>query len=458
MAACAASDDARRIALDILDELDKGRATLDRLMEKALGSHAHLQRRDRALVFALTYGVQRWRRRLDWVAAHFASRPFSRIDPTIRNILRLALFQILFFSRVPPAAAVHTAVEMTKVKVRHAAPFVNALLRNALRHRAQVPFPDPAKDPVAALGVEVSFPDWIVARWIARDGAAATRARCEAANLIPLLTVRVNTLKIDRDRLSATWGARGLDVRPTLMAPEGIVVGGFQGAVDTLAGFAEGYFQVQDEAAQLAGLILAPEPGERILDACAGLGGKTGHLAALAADRARIVATDQSPDRLAALQIEMRRLGVCGVETRIADWTAAPAPKDEPAFDKILIDAPCSGLGVLGRNPDARWHRQQGDLDRCARRQQIILANLAGLLKPGGILVYVVCSIEPEESIDVIGTFLQQRPDYTLSAPPTPLVSRIGRLIRADGAIQTDPGRDPLDGFYMVCLKRAKRV
>ena len=446
--------DARRIALDVLDALESGRSNLDRLMEDALGSNSHLDRRDRSLIFALTYGVQRWRRRLDWVADHFASRPLSQADPTVRNILRLALLQILFFSRVPAPAAVHTAVEMTKAKVRRAAPFVNAVLRNVLRRNAEVPMPDPASDPVAALGVELSFPDWIVARWMERDGTALTRARCLAANRIPPLTVRANTLKIERDGLIRTWHAHSLDGRSTLMAPQGIVVQDFHGPVEALSGFDDGLFQVQDEAAQLVGILMSPEPGELILDACAGLGGKTGHLAALGLNRTRILATDQDQFRLSALEKEMWRLGAKSIDTRRIDWMEAPPLDLEAFFDRILIDAPCSGLGVLGRNPDARWRRHEADLIRCSQRQQVLLHHLADRLKPGGLLVYAVCSIEPEETEAVIATFLDRRPDYVMAAPCKNFPASARRLICPDGAIRTEPGQDPLDGFYMVGLRR----
>ena len=447
--------DARHLALELLCTLEQSRTTLDRLMDTALATHGHLDRRDRALVFALTYGVQRWRRRLDWVADHFSARPLARTDPKVRNILRLALFQLLFLSRVPPAAAVHTAVTMAKREARWTAGFVNAVLRSALRQNLQVPLPDPRTDPVAALATELAFPDWIVARWMAREGEPAARARCEAASRIPPLTVRANTLRTDRDLLMTDWQTRGLAVRPTPVAPQGVVIEEFQGTIGELYGYGEGFFQVQDEAAQLVGLLLAPAPGQRILDACAGLGGKTGHLAALGDDRVHVLATDQDPAKLADLAVEMRRLGVAGVDTATVDWTDGSVPGlGPPPFDQILVDAPCSGLGVLGRNPDAKWHRQAADLVRCARRQQVLLRRLADWLKPGGALVYAVCSTEPEETVQVAERFVRQRPDFAVGPPPDSLPDAVRALIGRDGAIVTDPGRDGMDGFYMVRLER----
>ena len=446
--------DARQVALSLLCALEQGRTTLDRLMDATLTTHAHLDRRDRALVFALTYGVQRWRRRLDWVAAHFTARSLARTDPKVRNILRLALFQILYLSRVPPSAAVHTAVKMAKSEAHWAAGFVNAVLRSALRQNLQVPLPDARTDPVAALATELAFPDWIVARWMARKGEAVARARCEAASRIPPLTMRANTLRTDRCRLMNDWQARGLTVRPTPVAPQGIVIEGFQGTISELYGYEQGFFQVQDEAAQLVGLLLAPAPGQRILDACAGLGGKTGHLAALCDDRAYVLATDQDDTKLADLAIEMRRLGVTGVETGTVDWTDGSVPGLGSPFDLILVDAPCSGLGVLGRNPDAKWHRQPADLIRCARRQQDLLRHLADWLKPGGALVYAVCSTEPEETVQVTESFVCRRSDFTVGPLPDSLPDAARALIARDGAIVTDPGRDGMDGFYMVRLER----
>jgi len=216
------SSDPRRVALRLLDRLERSSRTLDRLVDEALARQHRLDRRDRALVFALVFGVQRWRGRLDWVADHYADRPLARSAPTVRNILRLALFQLLFLSRVPPSAAVHTAVGLARAEAPWAAGFVNALLRRALDAGGRVVTPPAPADPLAALAVEAAFPEWLAARWVARDGPAAARERCRAANRLPPLTVRTHGPAGGREGLRAAWREAGIDADPTPFAPEGL--------------------------------------------------------------------------------------------------------------------------------------------------------------------------------------------------------------------------------------------
>lgn len=443
--------DARRIALGLLHRLERSDQTLDRLMTATLARHPHLSRRDRALVFALTFGVQRWRGRLDWIADHFASRPLSGSDPRVRNILRLALCQLLILSRIPASAAVHTAVGLAKAEAPWAAGFVNAVLRRALDPDGRVRLPPLPDDPVAALAVETAFPRWLAARWVEQDAMTVARTRCEAANRIPPLTLRAHGA--DRDALDSALAAAGIHAVPTPLAPAGRMLDQMRGPVETLPGYPEGRFQVQDEAAQLVGLLAAPAPGMQILDACAGRGGKTGHLADLCADRAAILATDSNANRLADLASEMRRLAITGVTARQMDWLSAGSDAPD-GFDLILLDAPCSGLGVLRRNPDAKWRRQPEDLTRHARRQGRLLRRLAGRLRPGGTLVYAVCSTEPEETTAVVDAFLDRRSDYAVAPPPEGFPAGARRRVRPDGTLVTDPARDDMDGFFMVRLER----
>jgi 16S rRNA (cytosine967-C5)-methyltransferase len=450
--------DPRAVALGVLDRLEKRRLTLDRLMEQALATHPHLDQRDRALVFALVYGVQRWRSRLDHVAATFASRPWHRVDPKVRNILRLALFQILFLDRIPAPAIVHTAVDLAKARAPRAANFVNALLRNVLRQGASAAQVSPPRDPVAALALETAFPSWLAARWAAHDGLETARRRCRAANRMPPLTVRINRLRTGRREVLVDWRTAGMDADPTAICPDGIVIHQSRGPVQHLPGYDAGWFQVQDEAAQLVSLLAAPRPGQRILDACCGRGVKTGHLAALARNRADIVATDQDADKLAELDVEMQRLGIAGIRSLVVDWCRSPAPDVGDGFDLVLLDAPCSGLGVIARNPDAKWRRQPADIDRQARRQVTLMDALAHRVKPAGSLVYAVCSIEPEETDAVVAAFLDRHPDFGIQAPRPFLPVSGHHLVRPDGSLRIDPAVEGMDGFFMVRLQRRSAV
>jgi len=448
------SRDPRSIALGLLDRLDTSRLTLDRLMETAVNAHPHLDQRDRALVFALVYGVQRWRSRLDHVAAGFATRPWRQVDPTVRNILRLALFQLLFLDRIPAPAIVHTAVDLAKDRVPRAANFVNALLRNVLRRGTETVLASLPRDPVAALALETAFPAWLAARWAERDGLDTARRRCQAANRIPPLTLRINRLRASRREVLAAWQTEGMDAAPTVTSPDGMVIRQPQGSIQQLPGYDAGWFQVQDEAAQLVCMLAAPQPGQRILDACCGLGGKTGHLAALAGNRAEIWATDRDTRKLADLAIEMRRLGVSGVRPLAVNWLQSPQPDVGEGFDLVLLDAPCSGLGVIGRNPDAKWRRRPEDVQRHARRQLALMEVLADQVKTGASLVYAVCTLEPEETDAVIAAFLGRRPDFGIQAPQAVLPAPAHRLVRSDGTVRIDPADEPMDGFFMVRLQR----
>lgn len=443
--------DARIIALDLLHRLEKSPLTLDRLMEQTLEAHPLLDQRDRSLVFALVYGVQRWRSRLDHVAAGFTRRSWHQVDPTVRNILRLALFQLLFLDRIPAPAIVHTAVDLAKKRVPRAANFVNALLRSLLRQGVDSVLASPPRDPVAALALETAFPPWLVSRWVARDGLDTARRRCQAANRIPPLTVRINRLQTRRHQALAAWGAAAVDVASTETSPDGITIESFRGPIQSLPGYDAGWFQVQDEAAQLVSLVAAPQSGQRILDACCGRGVKTGHLAALAENRADIVATDNDPRKLADVEVEMRRLKVSGVRCAAVDWLREPLP-DGDIFDLVLLDAPCSGLGVIGRNPDAKWRRQPKDVARQARRQLALMDVLAHRVRPGGVLVYAVCSLEPEETDAVVAAFLARHPAFGIQPPRMHLPAPAHRLVQPDGAVRIDPAMEPMDGFFMVRL------
>ena len=447
--------DIRKEALTLLSKLEQNRhTTLDQLLDALREGDQHVSRRDRALRQALVFGVLRARNRLDWVIRHFSRTPFRKIDPTIKNILRLGIYQLLYMDRIPASAAVHTAVELAKDA---AAPwtvkFVNGLLRSVARNPTAVRFPEVSSDPVQAISIRTSLPKWIVARWLARWGIEECSHLCEALNAIPPLSVRANTLKTTRTDLITALKAVATHVIPTPHAPEGIALRGFQTELTAIPGFAEGAFQIQDEAAQLISHCLVLQPGLRVLDACAGLGGKTGHTSQLIDNIGEVVAVDTVDRKLAALEKEMQRLGIANVTTVRHDWMNAPDPDRLGTFDRVLLDAPSSGLGVLQRNPDTRWQRTAKDLKRYARRQQIFIDHLAPLVKPGGLLVYAVCSMEPEETDRVVQHFLNQNKQFTQVAIPMAAVHEPAALTGPDQCFRSFPHRHAMDGFFAVSLQ-----
>jgi 16S rRNA (cytosine967-C5)-methyltransferase len=334
--------------------------------------------------------------------------------------------------------------------------FVNGILRNAVRKSDDLPFPDHKKDPVQAIAAEKSAPAWLVKRWTDRFGSQKAADLFEALNLIPPISIRTNTLKAGRNQLMAALEKLTEIIEPTQYAPDGIRFQNPNTRIPEMDAFKLGWFQVQDEAAQLACLLLDPRPGESVLDACAGLGGKTGHIAQLMRNRGSIVALDIDSEKLTRLETQMVRLGVSIVRTQHRDLNDGVNKQIGQPFDRILLDAPCSGLGVLRRNPDAKWDPSKKDLGRFAQRQIELLASLKPLLKVAGILVYAVCSIEPEENEAVIDTFLSRYSEFEIDADPGIMPPVLCDRLQNKKGIKTHPTFTDMDGFYMVRLKRIR--
>ncbi len=454
--------DARQTALSVLNQLDRGRQTLDQVWEQRLGlgsDRPETDKRDLALLYTLVYGVLRWRGRLDHIIAHFSNTPLRKIRPDILNILRLALFQIIFLDRIPDSAAVNCAVQQAK---RGQAPwiggYVNGVLRAAARANEQTPFPDTSKDPVKAVAARKAFPPWMLKRWRDQFGWDQTVALCDAINTIPPITARVNPLLTTRAQLMDALRSEARHVGSTPYSPHGVTCQNPRRPVAAIEAFRSGWFQVQDEAAQLASLFLNPLPGETVLDACCGLGGKTGHIAALMGDKGAVYAVDHNPSKLGKLTDEMARLQITIVKAHPHDftqpWGYAAPPLRAMQFDRILLDAPCSGSGVLRRNPDAKW-RAQPDWKRYQNRQLRFLENVASALKPGGILVYAVCSMEPEETEQVVDRFIQKRPEFKRATGFSGLTAEMRNLVNPRGDFRTFPHRHGMDGFFAARLKKS---
>ncbi|CAB1081264.1 16S rRNA (cytosine(967)-C(5))-methyltransferase (EC [Olavius algarvensis Delta 1 endosymbiont] len=446
---------ARKSALDTLNTLDRGQRTLDSILEKKFNAVSAGSRQDRALFQTLVYGVLRWRGRLDYVISHFSTTRFNKINPNVLNILRLALFQIMYLDRIPDSAAVNTAVELAKTS---GAPwvtgYVNALLRKAAGKYESISYPDQPQTSVAAMAVQKSFPDWIIRKWVNRYGSKNTAALCDSLNSIPPLTVRANTLKASRDQLAEALNQEAAHLQPTRYAPDGITFANPVASIPQLAAFKKGWFQVQDEAAQLVSLLLDPQPGETVLDACAGLGGKTGHMAQLMRNDGVLLAVDKSESKLARLKNDMQRLGV-SILSAVHHDLEQKLPRDQlTGFDRILLDAPCSGLGVIRRNPDIKWQSSKKNLIKYKNRQLSLLNNVCRHLKPSGILVYAVCSPEPEENEEVLNEFLNIHEDFDINKGFGQLPDEVCAMAEVPGVFKSFPHLKQMDGFYAVRLQR----
>ncbi len=430
-------DRPREQALRVLRSCEQG-GFADDLLSEAREAFAP---RDNAFIRELVYGVLRNRSCLDWYLNRFSSRPVVKTDGWTRNILRLAAYQLAFLDKVPASAAVDTAVELAKQFGKKPG-YVNGLLRALGRSEDAVPCAGP-HDPLERLAVRYSHPRWLVRRWASRLGQARAEEILRENNRPAPLVVRTNRLRTSREELRASLEAEGAVVRETGCAPAGIVIVSSPGLRSHRA-FAQGWFVVQDEAAQLVGLLAAPRPGDAVLDACAAPGGKTTHLAEMMQDQGTLVALESDPKRTDRIRDNCARLGI----TAVRPVTGDAAIYREGAYDTILVDAPCSGLGVLRRHPDGRWTKIENTIRERAILQQRILENCAQLLRPGGALVYATCTTEPEENEDVVKAFLADHRDFRLDDPLPFLPLAAAGLVDAEGFLRTFPNAPEMDGFF----------
>lgn len=442
----------RQLAFSVLCRVDEG-AYADLALDAAFQQETRLDPRDRGLATELVYGTLRRRGRLDFALARLCSKPLAKVEPRVLNLLRLGAYQILFLDKVPAPAAVHETVELARrEQLERATGFINGILRNLIRQREEIPWPD-ATEPVVYLEKLAAFPHWLARSWVQRFGGEAAVALADALLQPAPFTVRVNTLKISREDFLDQLKSRGMDGTPTLFAPEGVVISHRGGAA--LPGDSEGWYQVQDEASMLIAHLLAPKPGEKILDACAAPGGKTTHLCALGNNDLEVLALDLHPQRARLVTSGAARLGCRGIAARAWDLTQPPHFLVPASFDAILVDAPCSGLGVLRRNPEIRWRRTAADIAHMAEQQQAILANTATLVKPGGRLLYSVCTLTEEETDGVLKVFLAAHPDFVAEDLRESVPPAWRELFGEDGRLRTWRRSDTgMDAFFAVALRR----
>lgn len=452
------SADPRRIAILVLEQVERSQARISQALDNALSAIAGLPQGDRALATELVYGVERHRNRLDRALAAYARggpRGLARVHPTALRAMRLAAYQILLLDRIPAAAAVDAAVEVVRrEREPHTAGFVNAVLRRLARE-GEPPLPDPAKDPLAYLVEAASLPRWLakaMLRWLPPAEAVALGG---ALLRRPPTTLRANSLLTSAESLSValTQLTPPLPTTSCVHSPEGLVMTA-SGDPRRLAAplYAAGHFTVQDEAAQLVSHLVGPRPGEAILDACAGRGGKFLHMAALCPEASIVVPVDRHRAALCQLRSRARRLGLKRAEPLLFDL-AAPLPlRKDLRFDVVLLDAPCSGLGVLRRHPEAKWRLRPEDLLDLASRQAALLDSLVPRVRPGGRLVYAVCTFSPAEGADQIKALVHRHPELHLDPPPTGPVDWTP-LLNSDGLTVTlRPDRHGTDGFFLARL------
>lgn len=441
----------RHIAAEILHRVESQKAYADLLLDHYLRTTA-LVEADRALLTELTYGTLRWRAKIDAKLTPFLNRSLAETDPLIRNLLRITLYQLLFLDKIPAYAAVNEAVEIAKTIQPRSAGFINGVMRNFLRQKEQQGKGRVVKSSTVNLVEEYSHPQWLVDRWLSYFGSEQAKALMLANNQRAPLAVRVNQRTTTRAELLERWQESGIVAETSVISPQGIRLPTGV-SIEALPGFAEGLFQVQSEASQLVSRLVGPAAGETILDACAAPGGKATHLAELIGDRGKVIAIDTSSRGIARIAQNAERLRLASLQATCADASKPLLGDLAGPYDRILVDAPCSGLGTLRSHPEIKWQRNDSDIARLAALQARILQSVARYLKNSGVLVYSTCTLTIDENEQVIENFLRQNSQFELTEAARYLPEPACHMVR-DKYFQALPQRDDTDGFFAARMRK----
>lgn len=435
------------------------RPPLEELMDAQLRG-CHLASSDRALLWEIVFGTVRWRRLLEWHIERHVHKLASLPLP-VRMLLLTGSYQIIFLSRVPYFAAVNEAVKAAKaLRISWAKGLINAVLRKISSSTKVVPTQETfyedrcQKRFLNCLSVFSSHPYWMVKRWNENWGKTDCLSICVNNNIHPPVTIRANTLRSTRKELSSLLLRSGIETKRGTISPDALILKDYRGRIQELPGFDRGLFQVQDEASQIVSLMLNPEPGQYVLDLCAGVGGKSTHIAALMKNQGQLICSDSSRKRLRKLAENASRLGTKAIKILSPAKSKEMMSAGGQRFHRILVDAPCSGTGVIRRHPDIKWNRTPAMLTDLVTIQSDLLDKAGGLLAKGGILVYSVCSLEKEEGEDRIERFVEKNTDFSLIDPYTILPGTVQGMITPKGYFRSLPGQQGMDGFFAAALAK----
>lgn len=440
---------AREIALRVLLDIRKKDAYANIVLARELTKH-ELSEQDRRFLTELVYGVVKTAPTLDWMIKKYVNRSPKSIAPAIWTILEMGFYQLRFMDKVPPSAACNESVDLAK-KYGHqgTVKFVNAVLRASLRAPEKIVYPDKEKNLAEWISLTYFHPEWLVKRWIERFGRDGAEELCRINNEPPALSLRTNTLKTTREDLCACLADAGIEYTLSDWTAEGILCTGHP-ALGSFLPLQEGLCQVQDESSMVVAHAVAPKSGELVIDTCSAPGGKTTHMAQLMNDQGKIMAFDIHGHKLAKIEENAARLGITIIETAEKDALTLP-DRWKGKADRVLVDAPCSGLGVLRRKPDSRWRKSEELLYELPKLQLAILKQASECVKAGGVIVYSTCTIEPEENQMVVEAFLRDNPDFSLEEIPCSKQS-------ADKWIQFLPHIDHTDGFFLARMRRRTKA
>lgn len=435
---------ARELALRVINEVNINGAYANIAFAKEINNQ-RLSEQERRFATELIYGTIKSMPTLDWILQKFVNRRLDKIAPVILNVLRMGVYQIFLLTKVPTSAACNEAVKLAR-KYGHKGTvgFVNGVLRSVARSIETIKYPNAQDDPVQYLALKYFHPEWLITRWLERFGFEECEKLCVINNQTPALVFRTNTLKTNRNELMERLKQEGVTCEPSKWTPEGIVCTEIP-SLASLDSLREGLFQVQDESSMMVAHVLDPKPGEFVIDACGAPGGKSTHIAALMKNKGVVLSVDIHEHKLALIKENAKRLGINIIQPQLLDATNLHEKYFKQA-DRVLVDAPCSGLGVLRRKPDSRWRKSVEMLDELPKLQTQILISASKCVKKGGVLVYSTCTTEPEENQYVIDSFLRSVNDFELDDVAKFLPALKGR----SRMVQLLPHVDGVDGFFIA--------
>lgn len=443
---------AREAAIIIVNKVLREKAYSNLALKQFL-EKSNLSRVDKALVTEIVNGTLKNLIRIDYIAAQFVKINRNKLDKHIEDIIRTGIYQLFYLDRIPASAVTNEAANLArKYGNEGAVKFVNGVLRAIGRSKDTIPYPDRKAEPVRHLAVEYSHPEWIVEKWINDYGIEFAEQLLKANNQTPNFTIRANRLKGDKESLKKMLEQEGIEYNDGKYNPEALYIRGTS-AIEHKESFQKGMYQIQDESSMLIGRVLDPQPGELIMDLCSAPGGKATHAAELMNNTGRIIARDVFQHKLELIEQSCKRLGISIVETQLKD-----AKELDPVFvgkaDRVILDAPCSGLGVLRRKPDLRWKKTPDNFAELAKLQLQMLSKAAEYVKPKGVLVYSTCTVNNSENIDVINAFLKNREDFYLEDLSELLPKNLESQSKSLGYAEIFPNIHDIDGFFIARLRR----
>lgn len=408
---------------------------------------------DRAFITELVYGTIKYSLKIDYCIEQFSKLKLRKISPYILNILRLGIYQISFMDRVPQSAAVNECVKLAKMYGNPGSvKYVNGMLRNYCRNYEDIKYPERGKDIVQYLSVRYSYPEWIVNTILNQYDNDFTEDFLSASNNAPPVTIRVNTLKTDRDSLRSRLSEKGIDVSDGLYLDNALILKNVPG-IENMDEYREGLFTVQDESSMIVSRVLSPEPGDFVMDLCSAPGTKSTNMAEIMGNRGKILSGDVNNSKLKLVEKNAARLGIDIISTVCADASKVMEEYAGKA-DRVLLDVPCSGLGILRKKPEIRWNRQIKDLQEICRMQRSILNASSAYVKPGGVLVYSTCTVTADENINMVLDFVDKNKDFYMDDITCLMPEKLKKETAKKGYVNLFPNTDAVDGFFICRMRK----